>query len=146
MTTVQPLTFRASVNSRAACVSLIGLLVGVTGLTAIVTAANRFAVVGVENGTHVAIRMQHKWGDGQWATDVLQPGGKKWFWQTYEHANDNRSPRFHVQFDSDLSPGRVFNIPYELKKNAAPAHEWENAHRYIFRYDGNTNYIDLREQ
>ena len=43
---------------------------------AVVMAANRFAVVGVENGTHVAIRMQHKWGDGQWATDVLQPGGK----------------------------------------------------------------------
>ena len=145
MTTVHPRRLRPHVNSRPIFMSLVATLVVASGL-AVVMAANRFAVVGVENGTHVAIRMQHKWGDGQWATDVLQPGGRKWFWHTYEHANDNRSPRFHVQFDSDLSPGRVFNIPYELKKNAAPAHEWENAHRYVFRYDGNTKFIDLHEQ
>jgi hypothetical protein len=61
-------------------------------------------------------------------------------------ARTNRSPTFRVQFDSDLSPGKIFYIPYELKKNAAPAHEWENARRYTFRYDGSTKFIDLHGQ
>jgi len=40
----------------------------------------------------------------------------------------------------------LFNIDYDLKKNAAPAHEWEDAHKYVFTYDGNRKFIDLREQ
>jgi hypothetical protein len=106
-------------------------------------ASNRFAVVGLENGTHVTIRVQHKWGDGQWKEDVVPPGGRKWFWWTYAHANDNTSPKFHVKFDSDLHPGKIFTINYDLKKNAAPAHEWENARQYVFKYDGTRDYIDL---
>src|SRR5687767_829363 len=85
--------------------ALVGLMA--TGLvTNTVQAANRFAVVGVENGTHVTIRMYHKWGNGEWKTDVIRPGGRKWFWQTYDHANENRSSKFHVKFDSDLQPGK----------------------------------------
>ena len=109
-------------------------------------AANRFAVVGIENTTQHTIKLQHKWGDGEWKTDVLKPGEKKWFWWTYSVANENKSPRFHVRFDSDMHPGKLFEIDYDLKKNAAPAHEWENAHKYIFNYDGNKSYIDLYEK
>jgi ABC-type amino acid transport substrate-binding protein len=65
--------------------------------------------------------LQHKWGDGERKRDVVPPGGRKWFWWTYAHANNNHSPKFHVQFDSDLHPGKVFTINYDLKKNAAPA-------------------------
>jgi hypothetical protein len=109
-------------------------------------AANRYAVVGVENSTHVTVRMHHRWGDGQWKTDVLTPGGRKWFWWTYDHANENSSPRFHVRFDSDLHPGKIFTINYDLRKNAAPAPSWESAHKYMFRFDGSRNYIDLYDQ
>ncbi|MBY0458797.1 MAG: hypothetical protein K2V38_15780, partial [Gemmataceae bacterium] len=89
---------------------------------------------------------QHKWGDGQWHTDVLKPGERKWFWHTYAFANENKSPRFHVKFDSDLKPGSVFTIDYDLKKNAAPAHDWKDAHKYVFEYDGNRQFIDLFEK
>ncbi|HEY1186430.1 MAG TPA: hypothetical protein VGE74_02185 [Gemmata sp.] len=109
-------------------------------------AANRFAVVGIENTTQHTVRLSHKWGDGQWRTDVLKPGERKWFWHTYTVANENKSPRFHVKFDSDLKPGEVFTINYDLKKNAAPAHDWENAHKYAFKYDGNKTFIDLYEK
>ena len=109
-------------------------------------AASRYAVVGVENTTHVTIRMQHRWGDGDWRTDVLTPGERKWFWWTYGHANENSSPRFHVRFDSDLHPGQIFTIDYDLRKNAAPVPEWAYAHQYAFRYDGNRNYIDLYDR
>ena len=106
-----------------------------------VYAANRFAVVGLENATHVTIRLYHKWGDGEWTQDVIPAGGRKWYWWTY--ANANHSPRFQVRFDSDLAPGKMFNINYDLRKRAAPAHDWEDAYKYIFRYDGNRSYIDL---
>lgn len=139
-TKAQRLNFQRMISRRMS-IALVTLLVVATGVT--VVAANRFAVVGIENGTHVTIRLQHKWGDGAWRSDVVRPGGRKWFWHEYDRANENRSPRFHVRFDSDLNPGEVFTINYDLKKNAAPAHEWENAHKYVFRYDGHRKYIDL---
>jgi len=145
MTTMsQMFNFRGmnAISSRMS-IALVTLLVMAAGIT--VTATNRFAVVGVENGTQVTIRLQHKWGDGAWRTDVLQPGQRKWFWQQYDEPNENRSPKFFVRFDSDLNPGEVFNINYALKKNAQPAHEWANAHKYIFKYDGSRKYIDLLE-
>lgn len=109
-------------------------------------AANRFAVVGIENTTQHTIRLSHKWGDGEWHTDVLKPGERKRYWHTYAFANENKSPRFHVRFDSDLTPGRLFTINYDLKKNAAPAHDWADAHKYAFTYDGNRTFIDLIEK
>jgi hypothetical protein len=109
-------------------------------------AANRFAVVGIENTTQNTINLQHKWGDGEWKKDVLKPGERKWFWHTYAFAGENKSPRFHVRFDSDLQPGKLFTINYDLKKNAAPAHDWEDAHKYVFKYDGNRTFIDLYEK
>ena len=110
------------------------------------TAAERYGVVGIENTTQLTIRVQHKWGDGPWKTDVLKPGEKTWFWWTYTKPNEDKSPRFHVRFDSDLHKGKVFEIDYDLKKNAAPAPDWEYAHKYVFKYDGDRNYIDLYEK
>src|SRR5262245_6367955 len=147
MTTMrQPFQLETSMKFRRTHVALVaGLVLAVTGFTAVVTAANRFAVVGVENATDVTIRMEHKWGDGPWRRDVIAPGARKWFWETYDYANENHSRNFHVRFDSDLTPGQ-FTIRHDLKKNAAPAHEWENARKYAFRYDGNRKYIDLYQQ
>src|SRR5262249_240166 len=105
MTGEHRVTFGTIRNSQTMRVPRVALTPAATGLAAVVGAANRFAVGGVENGTHVTIRMHHRWGDGSWTTDVLQPGGRKWFWQTYDYANENRSDRFHVRFDSDLHPG-----------------------------------------
>ena len=145
MTTQAPTLKARSIHfiSRKLFLAAVALLIAAAGIT--VAAANRFAVVGVENGTQVTIRLQHKWGNGEWRTDVLRPGYKKWFWREDDHANQNSSAPFHVRFDSDLNPGQMFSINYALKKNASPAHEWANAHKYIFRYDGTRNYIDLYE-
>ena len=107
-------------------------------------AADRFGVVGVDNSTRVTIRLQHRWGDGQWASETLPPGTHKWYWWEYTTANEDKSPPFHVRFDSDLSPGR-FVEKYDLKKNRAPAHEWHFAHKYTFKYDGNEKFVELFE-
>ena len=67
-------------------------------------ASNRYAVTGIENSTQYTVRMYHKWGNGEWKLDVLKPGEKKWFWHTYAHVNENKSPKFHMKFDSDFKP------------------------------------------
>jgi hypothetical protein len=108
-------------------------------------AADRFGVVGIENATHVTIRLQHRWGDGPWSTDVMSPGARKWYWSEYHVANQDRSPPFHVRFDSDLSPG-TFYEKYDLRKNRAPDHDWNYAHKYTFKYNGNRSFIELYEE
>jgi hypothetical protein len=110
-----------------------------------VEAADRFGVVGIENATNVTVRLQHRWGDGQWATDVLSPGGRKWYWWEYRQANEDKSPPFNVRFDSDLSPGRFYE-KYDLGKYRAPDHDWNSAHKYVFKYNGNHSFIELFDQ
>ena len=105
-------------------------------------ATNRFAVVGIENATHVTIHIQYKWGGKPWKKDVIAPGHRKYYWWTYSRPNENKSPRFRVWFDSDLS-GRRFIETYNLKKRAAPDHTWNFAEKYIFRYDRSKNFIEL---
>jgi hypothetical protein len=108
-------------------------------------AADRFAVIGVENTTHVNVNLQHRWGEGQWANDVLPPGGKKWYWHEFTVANQDTNPPFHVRFDSDLSPGK-FEERYHLLAYRAPDHQWEFAHKYVFRYDRSKNFIELFDE
>ena len=108
-------------------------------------AADRFGVIGIENSTDVTIRLEHRWGNGPWNLDVLGPGHRKWYWHTYAFANEDKSPPFHVRFDSDLSPGR-FMERYALTLYRAPAHEWSNAHKYIFRYEAGRRFIELYDE
>jgi hypothetical protein len=108
-------------------------------------AADRFGVVGIENSTQVTVRLQHRWGDGSWDLDVLSPGGRKWFWSEFQVANQDKTPPFHVRFDSDLSPGK-FVEKYNLKMNQAPDHDWNFSHKYILKYDGNRTFVDLFEE
>jgi hypothetical protein len=125
-----------------------GLLLGLSALlsgAAPSQAADRFGVVGIENATHVTVRFQHKWGDRSWNEDVLAPGQRKWFSWQYTHANEDRSPPFHVKFDSDLSPGKFFE-GYHLEAYRAPDHGWDFAHKYIFKYDRTKNFIDLFDE
>jgi hypothetical protein len=108
-------------------------------------AVDRFAVVGIENGTQVTIRLEHKWGNAPWSLDVLGPGQRKLFWHTFATANEDRSPPFNVRFDSDLSAGK-FEEGYHLTLYGAPAHEWDNAHKYVFKYDAGRKFVELYDQ
>jgi hypothetical protein len=105
-------------------------------------ATKRFAVVGIENGTDVTIRVWYRWGKGQEKLDKIAPGQRKWYSWKYDRPNEDRSPPFHVRFDSDLSPGQ-FVTNYDLKKNAAPDQTWDFAKKYIFKYDRSRRFIEL---
>ena len=108
-------------------------------------ATDRFAVIGIENATHVTIRYQHRWGNGGWSNDVLAPGQKRLHSHEFKFANEDKNPPFHVKFDSDLTPGKFWE-KYHLKANAGPDHAWNFAHKYIFQYDRSKNFIDLFDE
>ena len=108
-------------------------------------AADRFAVIGIENATHVTVRYQHRWGEGGWGEDVLAPGQKKWYWHEFKFANEDKNPPFHMKFDSDLSPGQFWE-KYHLIAYRAPDHSWDFSHKYIFKYDRSKNFIDLFDE
>ena len=128
----------------AAKIVILGMLACAASATT-AAAADRFGVVGIENATQVTIRMQHRWGDGTWKADVIPPGTRKHYWWTYAVQNQDKSPPFHVKFDSDLSKGTFFE-KYDLKKNACPDHTWECSHKHVFRYDGGKTFIELYQK
>lgn len=110
-------------------------------------AANRFAVTGIENKSTHTITYQYKWGADPWHTATLKPGETRLHWWTYDKANENKSPDFRVRFDSEFDPKqKPFFIEYKLKRSAAPAHDWEDAHKYVFKNDGNKFFVDLYEK
>jgi hypothetical protein len=110
-------------------------------------AANRFAVTGIENNSTHTITYSYHWGDGAWKTVTLKPGTRELHWWTYSKANENHSPELHVKFDSEFDPQqKPFFITYKLKRSAAPAHDWEDAHKYTFKNDGNKFFVDLYEK
>jgi hypothetical protein len=121
---------------------MLGLVLWAPGDAA---ATERFAVIGIENSTHVTVRYQHRWGDKAWSNDVLSPGQKKVHAHEFSSPNEDRNPPFHVRFDSDLSPGQ-FVEKYHLRAFAAPDHSWDFAHKYIFQYDRSKNFIDLFDE
>ncbi len=109
-------------------------------------AANRFAVTGIENKSTHTVIYSVKWGDGAWHKVTLKPGERWLHWHTYAKANENKSPSLTIRFDSEFDPNmKPFFIEYALKRSAAPAHDWEDAHKYVFRNDGNKYFIDLKE-
>ena len=111
------------------------------------SAADRFAVTGIENKSTHTIRYQYKWGNGSWQSATLKPGERRLHWYTYPKANENKSPELDIRFDSEFDPKqKPFFITYKVKRNHAPVHDWAYAHKYVFKNDGNKYYVDLYEE
>ena len=129
----------------------VAALAGFSALAAFVPAAqaaNRFALVCIENRTNVTLNYNFKWGvDGKWSSRTLAPNaGRAHSWR-YSHPDENRSPGLHVSFDSDLSR-RMIKQSYFLKARASPQESdcKAYANEYVFVYDGTAKkYIDLKQ-
>lgn len=52
----------------------------------------------------------------------------------------DRSPVFHVRFDSDIAPGQF------VEKYRAPVNDWQHAHKHVFRFDGGRRFIELYDE
>lgn len=108
------------------------------------SASNRYAVTTIENPfSNITITYQYKWGNGQWRSATLYPGQSRWHSWQYRFANENRSPKLYIRFDSDRRAGVTYFQTYSLVRYAVP----DQASRgkvYRFKFNGPARqYIDL---
>jgi len=111
--------------------------------TSAATAADRYAVIAVENTlSDATIGMSFVWGDGTWQKRSLRPREKHQFCHQFAVPNENKNPPFHIKFDSSIAPG-VYVESYHLKARAAPACEFDRGHQYRFRYEVKGKFVEL---
>jgi hypothetical protein len=111
--------------------------------SSVATAADRYAVIAVENTlSDATIGMSFVWGDGTWHKRSLRPGEKHQFCHQFAFPNENKNPPFHIKFDSSIAPG-VYVESYHLKARAAPDCEFDRGHQYKFRYEVKGKFVEL---
>jgi hypothetical protein len=123
---------------------VIAIAILLTTLPAIKTeAADRFAVLCLNNNTNRIINYKYKWGDGNWKTSRVRPAGRYWHSWKYKRPNQRKSPPFNISFDSDMSNGKYFQT-YKLGKFASPEQSCRVGKKYVFKYDGKSKrYVEL---
>ena len=111
--------------------------------TSVATAADRYAVIAVENTlSDATIGMSFAWGDAAWQKRSLRPGEKHQFCHEFAVPNENKNPPFHIKFDSSIAPGKYVE-GYHLQARAAPACEFARGHQYKFRYEVKGKFVEL---
>ena len=88
-----------------------------------VVGGNRYGIVTVHNKTQWTIKYSYRIGNGAWHQASVEPGRLRYYWHEYDFANENRSPSFHIRFDSDMGPGAAWR-QFRLERNPAA---WVNA-------------------
>jgi hypothetical protein len=107
------------------------------------TAADRYAVISVENATRNAtVGLSYRWGDGSWSRVRLRPGYRQHFCWRFSRPNENRNPPFHIRFDADVRPGH-YTERYHLGAYRSPDCGFQYGHRYVFRYEVANRYVEL---
>jgi hypothetical protein len=117
------------------------VLVGGRPAQAQVVGGMRYGIVTIHNKTDVTINYAYRIGNGAWRQTSISPGNYRYYYHQYAFANENRSPTFHIRFDSDLGPGIAMK-GYVFKRNPAA---WPNAdfgRHYNFKRTGG-NRIDI---
>jgi hypothetical protein len=123
---------------------VIAIAILLTTLPAIKTeAADRFAILCLNNNTNRIINYKYKWGDGNWKTSRVRPAGRYLHSWKYKRQNQRKSPHFRIRFDSDLSSAKYWQ-KYNLKRNASPEQSCRSGKNYVFKYDGKSKrYVEL---
>ena len=122
-------------SSRLARVAAISLTVGAAIAPAAVVAADRFAVISIENETNANINVVYRWGNAATKTHHFAPGARHWFSYKYPHPDENKSPDFFIKFDADTT-GQAYQEEKKLHGFRAPDQSYELGHKYVFKYNG----------
>ena len=101
-----------------------------------------YAVVGISNPTHLTINYAFRWGNGEWKTFQIAPGGKRWHSWRYDYPNENESPVPQIRFDCDLSENVSF-LEYDLTAFASPVQDYYHGKKYKFVTRGHGAVLDL---
>jgi len=120
------------------------VLVGGRSAQAQAVGGLRYGIVTIHNKTDITINYAYRIGDGAWHQASIGPGHYRYFYHQYAFANEKRSPRFHIRFDSDLGPG-VAMKDYVLKRNPAAWPNPDFGRHYNFKYRAGTQ-IDIYGQ
>jgi hypothetical protein len=83
-----------------------------------VIGGNRYGIVTIHNKTPWTIKYSYRIGNGPWHQTSVEPEHHRYYWHKYDFANENRSPSFHIRFDSDMGRGAAWR-EFHLKRNPA---------------------------
>jgi hypothetical protein len=106
-----------------------------------VVGGNRYGIVTIHNKTQWTIKYSYRIGNGAWHQSSVEPGHHQCYWHEYAFANENRSPSFHIRFDSDKGPGAAWR-QFHLKRNHAAWVNPEFGRHYDFKVEAG-NQINL---
>jgi hypothetical protein len=98
----------------------------------VVPDGNRYAVLVIQNPTHLTINYAIRWGYGRWTHCSIEPGMRTTHSFRYTYLDQTSSPKPAVKFDCDLSSG-VSDREYELKAYAAPWRSSDLGKKHEFR-------------
>jgi hypothetical protein len=101
-------------------------------VSAQVVGGNRYGIVTIHNKTEDTLNYSYRIGNGAWQQASIKPGHYRSYSHEYAYANENRSPSFHIRFDSDMGPG-VAVRQFTLRRNFAPYVNPEFGRHYDFR-------------
>jgi hypothetical protein len=120
--------------------ALLSAAVDARTASAEVVGGMRYGIVTIHNETPYVIRYSYRIGDGNWHQVTLEPKHCRYYWHEYAYANENRSPNFHIRFDSDMTSG-VATRRLTLSRNRAPYVKSEFGRHYDFKTmsDGQIN-------
>lgn len=79
---------------------------------------DHFGMVCLWNETHSKIHYSFQWGDGSWKNESVEPGTWRSHTWKYTFVNEDASPDFRINFDSDLTGHNTFK-KYVLKRTAS---------------------------
>jgi hypothetical protein len=119
-------------------------LAAILSITPKVEAADRFAVISVQNETNANITIAYRWADDQTKkTHLLAPNAKHWFSYKYPSPDANHSPDFFISFDADTT-NQNYSEDKKLHGYRAPEQNFDLGHKYGFRYNGpSKRYIEI---
>ena len=98
-----------------------------------VLGGNRYGIVTIHNTIGSIINYSYRIGNGDWHQASIKPGHYRYYYHTYDFANENRSPLFRIRFDSDMEAG-VARRELTLRRNPAPWVNAEFGRHYDFKY------------
>lgn len=106
-------------------------------------AADRFAVISIDNATNATVTVTYRWGTQSKKNHTFTPGQRHWFSYKYDSPSSPSSPDFFISFDSDVRGGKYIEDK-RLHGFRAPEENYDLGHKYTFRYDGpSKRYIEL---
>lgn len=75
------------------------------GNAEVVVGGMQYGIVTIHNKTSRVIHYSYRTGNGDWHETTIEPNHYRSYSHKYAYPNENRSPKLHIRFDSDMTSG-----------------------------------------